>query len=81
MDGIMVEGEYKWSKTDCVVQMPTKSRIGASKDGGNQNRAFDTNLAVQRIMINTQSLPEVFKYELSDYPRSLFNNGQMRDPG
>ena len=81
MDGIVVEGEYKWSKTDCVVQMPTKLRIGASKDGGNQNRAFDTNFAVQRIMINTQSLPEVFKYEFSDYHRSLFTNGQMRDPG
>ena len=64
MDGIVVEREYKWSKTDCVVQMPAKPRIGASKDG-----------------VNTQSLPEAFKYELSDYPRSLFNNGQMRDPG
>ena len=77
----MVEGEYKWSKTDCVVQMPAKPRIGASKDGVNSARAFDTNLALQGIMINAQCLPEAFKYELSDYPRSLFNNGQMRDPG
>ena len=81
MDGIVVEGEYKWSKTDCVVQMPAKPRIGASKDGVNPARAFDTNRVLQRIMINAQSLPEAIKYELSDYPRSHFNNGQMRDPG
>ena len=83
MDGIVVEGEYKWSKTDCVVQMPEKPRIGASKDGVNSARAFsfNTNLALQRIMINAQSLLEALKYELSDNPRSLFNNGQMRDPG
>ena len=32
-------------------------------------------------MINAQFLPEAFKYEVSDCPRSLFNNGHMRDPG
>ena len=81
MDGIVVEGEYKWSNTDCAVQMPAKPRIGASKDEINPARAFDTNLAHQKIMIDTESLLEAFKYELSNYPPSLFNNGQMRDPG
>ena len=33
MDGIVLEEEYKWRKTDCVVQMPAKPLIGASKDG------------------------------------------------
>ena len=68
MDGIVIEGEYKWSKTDCVVQMPAKPRIGASKNGVNPARAFATNLALQRIVINTQSLPEAFKYELRGHP-------------
>ena len=77
MNGIVLEGEYKWSKTDCLDQMPVKPRIGASKGGVNHGRVFDTNLALQRIMINPQSLPEAFKYELSDYPRSLFNNHQI----
>ena len=44
-------------------------------------RAFGTALALQWFVINAESIPEAFLYELSDYPIALFSNGQMKDPG
>ena len=81
IDGVVVEGRFKWNRKDCVTQMPSKPRILKTSDGKKEARVFDTALALQRVMINAESIPEVFQYELSDYPTALFSNSQMKDAG
>ena len=81
MDGVVVEGRFKWNRKDCVTQMPSKPRIVKTSDGRKEARVFDTALALLRVMINAESIPEAFQYELSDYPTTLFSNGQMKDAG
>ena len=50
-------------------------------DGKKEARAFVTALAllVQWVMINAESIPQAFQYELSDYLTALFSNGQLKD--
>ena len=81
MDVIVVEGRFKWNRKDCVTQMPSKPRFVKTSDGKKEARVFDTTLALQWVMINAESIPEAFQYELSDYPTALFSNGQMKDAG
>ena len=82
MDGVVVEGRFKWNRKDCVTQMPSKPRIVKTSDGKKEARVFDTALVLQRVMYyNAESIPEAFQYELSDYPTALFSNGQMKDTG
>ena len=77
----MVEGRFKWNRKDCVTQIPSKTRMVKTSDGKKEARVFDTALALLRVMINAESIPEAFQYELSDYPTTLFSNGQMKDAG
>ena len=81
MDGVVVEGKFKWNRKDCVTHMPSKPHIMVIPDGKKEARIFDTALALQRVSINTESIPEAFQHELSDYPTVLFSNGQMKDAG
>ena len=81
MDGVVVEGRFKWNRKDCVTQMPSKPRIVKTSDGKKETRVFDTALAQQRVMINAESITEAFQYELSDYPTALYSDGQMKDAG
>ena len=81
MDSVVMEGRFKWNRKDCVIKMSSKPRIMKTSDGKKEARVFDTALALQRVMINAESIPEAFQYELSDYPTALFSNGQMKDAG
>eukprot|EP00116_Pleurobrachia_bachei_P000625 sb/3460887/ len=81
MNGKIV-GSFKWSMADCARQMPPTPRVRGMANGKTSTKAsFDTNLALQRIMVNTESVSEAFSHELADYPPSMFQNGLMRDPG
>ena len=60
IDGVVVEARFRWNRKDCVTQMPSKPRIVKTSDG-KEARVFDTALALQREMINTESIPEEFQ--------------------
>ena len=81
MDGVVVEGRFKWNRKDYVTEMPSKPRIVKTSDGKKEAMVFDTALALLRVMINAESIPEAFQYELSYYPTTLFSNGQIKDAG
>ena len=81
MGGVVVEGRFKWNRKDCVSQMPSKPRIVKTSGGKKEARVFDTALALQRVMINAESIPEAFQHELSDYPTALYSDGQKKDAG
>ena len=57
MDGVVVEGKFKWNRKDCVTQMPSKPRIMVMPDWKKEARIFDTAVALQRVMINAESIP------------------------
>ena len=72
MNGLSVDGQFKWNKKECAIQMPSKPCIRATADGKKETR-FDTELALQRLMINKESALEAFNYEMANYPPALFN--------
>ena len=59
--------------------MPLKPRIPITADGKKEPRVFDTELALQRVMINEEPAAEAFQYELSGFQPTLFHNGHMRE--
>ena len=81
MNGLRVDGDFKWSRKDCVTQMPPKSRIQITNSGKQTIKRFDTVLAIQRLMVNFESIPDAFCHELCDEPPALFAHGVMRDAG
>ena len=78
MDGVVVDGMFKWSRKKCAKQMPSKPRIQITTVGKKETRVFATEFARQRVMINEDFATKAFQYELSDFPPAVFHNGQMR---
>ena len=76
-----MEGKFKWNRKECAIQIFSKPCIMVMPDGKKKARLFDTALALEWVMIKTESIPESFQYELNDYPTALFSNGLMKDVG
>ena len=80
MDGVVVNGMFKWSRKKCAKQMPSKPQIKITADGKKETRVFATEFARRRVMINEDFATKAFhfQYEQSDFPPAVFHNGQMR---
>ena len=82
MSGVQIES-FDLMRKACVRQMPTTRRIRTPVGGGSGTPAnlFNTELCLWRIMMSKQPIPDVFSFELSEYPTVLFSQGMRRRSG
>ena len=74
--------QWKFSKANCVKQMPIKAKAVVQHKKQHTGHAIDTSLCLQRVTLNHCTLEEAICHELSPLPPSLFgDDGFMRDSG
>ena len=75
MGGVQVES-FDFKRKACVRQMIRVPVVGGS---GTPANSFNIDLCLQRIIMSKQPIPNVFSFELSEYPPALFSQGMMRE--